>query len=529
MATDLLIVGAGFAGLCLLERARRMGLNAVVLEAADGVGGTWYHNRYPGARVDIQSLEYSFGFSDALQQEWQWSERYSAQPELLRYANHIADRFGLREAIHLNTRVEGAVFDEEQACWRVRSADGREWTTRFLAMATGPLSTPNRPAFDGLDRFAGRVLHTADWPHEPVDFHDRHVAVIGTGSSAVQAIPILAREARALTVFQRTPAYAVPARNGPLDPAFERRVKADYPGFRARNRRMRVGFGAEYPPNREKAVEVDEARRQQMFEERWRYGGFSFLAAFSDVLTDPVANEMAAEFLRGKIREIVRDPRTAELLSPRHTLGCKRLCVDTGYYETFNRPNVELVDVGTRPIEAIVERGVVTGGRTYPCDVLVLATGFDAMTGTLTRLDVRGRGGLPIAQAWRDGPVNYLGLMVAGFPNLFNLVGPGSTSAFTTMTVAIEQHVDWIADCIAYLAEHGKRTIEPTPDAQAQWVGTVNEAADETLFLTCNSWYLGANVLGKPRVFMPYAAGFPTYAKQCADAAADGYRGCVLA
>jgi len=527
-AVDALIVGAGFGGLYALHKLRGMGLTAVVLEAAPSVGGTWWANRYPGARVDIQSLEYSYSFSEPLQQEWRWADRYAGQPELLRYANHVADRFDLRRDIRLGTRVAAAHFDEAARRWRVMSDAGATWIARFLVLAIGPLSSPNMPAFPGLDRFAGQVLHSAAWPHQPVDLGERHVAVIGTGSSGVQLIPILAEKARALTVFQRTAAYAVPARNGPLDPAWEARVKADYAGFRARNRKMFSGFGCELSASPMSALAATDAQREAAFEERWQIGGFSLLGTFPDLLTNPRANELAAEFVRRKIRQIVRDPDTAALLCPRYPIGCKRLCVDTDYYETYNRSNVALVDIATRPIEAITPGGLVAGGRDYRFDTLVLATGFDAFTGPLVRIDLRGRGGLRIQDKWRAGPVNYLGLAVAGFPNLFNVAGPGSTSAFTNFFVATEHHVDWIAACVAWLDARGHATLEASEEAEARWVAFVNAAADRTVYPSCQSWYIGANIAGKPRVFMPLAAGFPAYAERCAAVASRGYEGFVV-
>lgn len=525
---DLLIVGAGFGGLYMLHKARSMGLDALAIEAAPGVGGTWYHNRYPGARVDIQSMEYSYSFDEALQQEWRWRERYAPQPELLRYANHVADRFGLRDGIALNTRMRGARFDEPTRRWQVQAEDGRQWSARFLVMASGPLSAPNRPDFPGLQDFEGPVLHTADWPHEPVDFSGLRVAVVGTGSSAVQAIPLIARQAKELTVFQRTAAYAAPAHNGPLDPAFEAGIKADYAAFRARNRRMHGGFGSALPPNPVSALAVSAAEREAAFEARWQVGGFALLGAFNDLLLKLDANAHAAEFVRAKIRGTVHDAATARLLSPTHTLGCKRLCVDTGYYATFNLPHVRLVDVSQAPIERFTAHGLRSGGRDHGFDALVLATGFDAMTGTMLRLDLRGRGGLRIQDKWRAGPLNYLGLGIAGFPNLFNIAGPGSTAAFTNVIVAIEQHVDWIADCIGHMGRAGKATVEPTEAAEAAWTEVVNAAARRTVFLSCNSWYLGANIPGKPRMFMPLADGFPRYADHCAHVARQGYEGFVL-
>ena len=525
---DLLIVGAGLAGLCMLHKARRQGLNALVIEAAGGVGGTWYFNRYPGARVDIQSMEYSFSFDEALQQDWHWTERYAAQPELLRYANHVADRFALRDGILLNTRLAGARFDEARQRWLAVAEGGPAWAARFLVMASGPLSSPNQPDFPGLANYTGRVLHTARWPHEAVDFTGLRVGVVGTGSSAVQAIPVIAEVAAQVTVFQRTASYAVPAHNGPLDADFEAGIKADYAGFRARNQRMMGGFGSLQPPNMVSATAVSPAQRQAMFEERWRIGGFGLLGSFHDLIVNPAANELAAEFVRGKIRETVHDPATAEALCPRHPIGCKRLCVDTHYYATYNRPNVALVNLQTAPIERFTPTGLVAGGLAHDFDALVLATGFDAMTGTLLKLDLRGRGGLRIQDKWQAGPLNYLGLTVAGFPNLFNIAGPGSTAAFTNVVVAIEHHVDWIADCIAHLDAHGLATIEANADAEAAWAVHVNTVAARTVYLSCNSWYLGANIPGKPRMFMPLF-GYPAYVDKCAQVAAQAYEGFTLA
>jgi cyclohexanone monooxygenase len=390
------------------------------------------------------------------------------------------------------------------------------------------LSSPNVPAFDGLDRFTGRVLHSAAWPHEPIDFADRRVAVVGTGSSGVQLIPTIAEQARSLTVFQRTAAYCVPARNGPLDPAWETRIKADYAEFRARNRKTFSGFGCELSPLPMSAVDATAEQRDAVFEDRWRIGGFSLLGAFPDLLTNPRANELAAEFVRGKIRQIVRDPATAARLCPSHPIGCKRLCVDTGYYDTFNRPDVTLVDVAIHPIDAITPGGLSTDGREYLFDTLVLATGFDAFTGPVARIDLRGRGGLRMQDKWRAGTLNYLGLTVAGFPNLFYLAGPGSTSAFTNFFVALEHHVDWIAECFAWLDGQGHATIEAGEAAESAWVARVNAVAHRTVYPGCNSWYLGANIPGKPRIFMPLASGFPAYAECCAAVARQGYEGFVV-
>lgn len=440
----------------------------------------------------------------------------------------MADRFALRDGIQLNTRIIGARFDQTARRWNVSADTGETWSARFLVMASGPLSSPNTPAFKGLETFAGPVYHTARWPKEAVDFTDQRVGIVGTGSSAVQAIPLIAREARELTVFQRTATYAVPAHNAPLDPAYEARIKADYAGFRARNRLQMTAFGSEHPVNPISALAVSPEEREAAFEERWRIGGFSLLFAFGDLLTDARANALAAEFVRSKIRSIVHDPETARLLSPTHTIGCKRLCVDTGYYETFNRPNVRLVDVSKHPIDEITPAGLETNAREFAFDALVLATGFDAITGTLMRLDLRGCGGMSIQQKWGAGPRHYLGLTIAGFPNLFNIVGPGCLAAFANVIASIEHHVDWIAECIGYFDTHGRATIEATEEAEAAWIAHVNAVAQSTLFLTCNSWYLGANIPGKPRIFMPLF-GFPPYVEKCAEVARNGYEGFALA
>jgi cation diffusion facilitator CzcD-associated flavoprotein CzcO len=527
---DVLIIGAGFGGLYALYKMRRLGLSAIVIEAAPSVGGTWYANRYPGARVDIESLDYSYSFSEELQQQWRWSERYASQPELLRYANHVADRFGLRDGVELNTRVISAHFDEAARRWRVGCDDGRKWTARFLIMASGPLSTPNMPHVEGLESFAGVVLHSAAWPHEPVDFSGRRVAVIGTGTSAVQIIPTIAPKVETLSVFQRTAAYVVPAHNGPLDPAHEAAIKADYAGYRARGRLKWTGFYGDTPANPQSALAASDEERREAFESRWRIGGFVFLRAFADISTDMRANALAAEFVRGKIREIVADPETAALLSPPQPIGCKRLAVDAnGYYETFNRPNVKLVDVSRHPIEAITPTGLVTDGRLYEFDMLILATGFDAFTGTLTRMDLAGRDGVQMRDKWRDGPLNYLGLATSGFPNLFHVAGPGSTAAFTNVIVSIEHHIDWIGECIAWLDANRRETIEASEEAEVEWMAFVHHVAAQTVFLNCDSWFLGANIPGKPRVFMPMAMGYPAYAHRCALAAKNGYEGFVVA
>jgi cyclohexanone monooxygenase len=524
---DAVVVGAGFAGMYMLHRLRELDFTVRVFEAGGDVGGTWYWNRYPGARCDIESMEYSYQFSEELQQEWEWSERYAPQPEILSYANHVADRFDLRRDIQFDTRVESAVFDEASDRWTVRTDRGDEVDASFLIMATGCLSMPSTPRFEGMDDFEGATYHTGRWPHEGVDFTGQCVAVIGTGSSAIQLTPIVAEQADQLTVFQRTATYAVPAHNRALDPEEQAEVKADYAGLRKRNREMVTAFGSRTPPNPEFALMTDPEAREAEFERRWEQGGLLFLGAYSDLLLSEEANELAADFVRRKIRSIVHDPEVAEKLSPTTIIGCKRMCVDTGYYATFNRPNVSLVDVSESGIETLTPRGLRAGGVEYEFDSIIFATGFDAMTGALLAIDIRGRQGRTLEDAWAEGPRTYLGLGIAGFPNLFTVTGPGSPSVLTNMIASIEQHVDWISDCLAHLRREGLRTIEATPEAQDDWVAHVNMIADITLYPSCNSWYLGANVPGKPRVFMPLV-GFPPYAARCDEVATNGYEGFAL-
>jgi cation diffusion facilitator CzcD-associated flavoprotein CzcO len=524
---DVVIVGAGFAGLYMLHRTRAQGLTARVIEAGDGVGGTWYWNRYPGARCDVESLEYSYSWDDELQQSWEWTERYATQPEILRYIEHVADRFDLRRDITFDTRVTAATLDDATETWRVQTDRGESIAARFVVLATGCLSSANIPDIAGADTFAGDSYHTGRWPHEGVDFTGKRVGVIGTGSSAIQSIPLIAEQAEQLTVFQRTATYSVPAHNRPLDPDEVAEVKARYDELRAANREMSAAFGSRIPRTEQTAIEVSDEDRLATYEQRWEIGGLPFLGAYTDLLLDPKANETAADFVRDKIREIVDDPEVAELLCPDQVIGCKRLCVDTGYYETFNRPNVRLVDLRATPIEEITALGIRTSAEVHELDAIVYATGFDAMTGAIARIDITGRGGQRLADAWSAGPRTYLGLQVAGFPNLFTITGPGSPSVLTNMIVSIEQHVEFIAGCIEHLDRTGHRTIEPTVDAQDAWVDFVNAVAGFTLFPTCNSWYLGANVPGKTRVFMPLP-GFPMYAEKCEQVVRDGYDGFVL-
>ena len=524
---DAVIVGAGFAGLFMLHRLRGLGLSCRVIEAGDDVGGTWYWNRYPGARCDIESLEYSYQFDEALQRDWRWTERYASQPEILRYAGHVADRFALRDDIQFRTRVIAAHFDDAASRWSIQTDTGDRLTAKYVIMATGCLSVTNLPNIDGIAEFAGDIYHTGKWPHAGVDFTGRRVGVLGTGSSAIQSIPLIAAEAAHLTVFQRTPNYSVPAQNRPLEEEEREAFLADLAANRAANAQMAFGFGAKYGAPEKLASEADAATLAAVYEARWQIGGLPFMGCFADLFVDQAANDTAASFVRGKIAGIVKDPVIAEALAPSHVLGCKRLCADTGYYDTFNRPNVTLVDLTRTPITSISAHAVHTESGEYPIDALVLATGFDAMTGALLAIDIRGSGGLALREKWAGGPRTYLGLGMAGFPNLFTITGPGSPSVLSNMLPSIEQHVNWIADCIDYLQVRQMARIEPAVAAEDEWVAHVGEVIGQTLLTGCNSWYIGANVPGKKRVYMPYL-GFPPYVEKCNDVAAKDYDGFVL-
>jgi len=527
---DVVVVGGGLGGLYALHRLRGLGIRVRVFEAGSGVGGTWFWNRYPGARCDVESLEYSYSFSNELQQEWAWPERYGTQPEILRYINHVADRFDLRRDIQLNTRVTSALFDPTSGHWTVTTDQGDVVTTQFCVMASGNLSTPRVPDFKGLENFTGKWYHTGLWPQEGVDFAGLRVAVIGTGSSGVQMIPQIARQADHLTVFQRTANFSLPARNMPMDPERERQHKAEYTA--RRRAALDTPFGiAGYPPPNKTAHEATEEERQRAYEAKWAEGGsISFLYSYTDLLVNKEANDTASEFVRQKIRDIVHNPAVAEILAPKdHPIGTKRLCLDTNYYETYNRNNIALVDVKSDPIIEITATGVRTRNREYgPFDAIAFATGFDAMTGALREIDIRVQDGPALADEWHAGPRTNLGLMVAGFPNMFVITGPGSPSVKTQMILAIEQHTDWIADCLVHLRKHGYTRIEADRQAQDAWVQHVNEVADRTLYPLANSWYVGANIPGKPRVFMPYVGGFAGYKQKCDAIAAHNYEGFVL-
>jgi cyclohexanone monooxygenase len=527
---DVVIVGAGLAGLYAIHRLRKLGLKVRAYEAGSGVGGTWFWNRYPGARCDVESLEYSYSFDEQLQQDWKWPERYGTQPEILKYINHVADRFDLRRDVQLNTRITSAVFDGTANEWVVKTDGGEEIHARYCVMAAGNLSTPRVPDFKGLKDFKGKWYHSGLWPHEGVDFSGLRVGVIGTGSSGVQMIPLIAEQARHLTVFQRTANFSLPARNEPMPEEKERRHKAEYAARRLAAHDTPFAI-AGYPKPTKSALEAAEDERNTAFEAKWQEGGsISYLYSYTDLLVNKASNDIASEFVRDKIRAAVKDQKTAELLAPKdHPIGTKRLCLDTNYYETYNRPNVSLVGVRSDPIESITATGVeLKSGAAFELDAIVFATGFDAMTGALNEIDVRTTDGAILRSHWEGGPLTYLGLMVAGFPNMFIVTGPGSPGVKTQMIASIEQHVDWIADAIDHLGKHQLDRIEPTPNAETDWVHHVNQVADSTLYPLANSWYMGANIPGKPRVFMPYVGGFDRYKMHCDAVAAQGYRGFTL-
>jgi cation diffusion facilitator CzcD-associated flavoprotein CzcO len=526
---DAVIVGAGLAGLYQLYRLRELGLTTRVLEVADGVGGTWYWNRYPGARCDVESLSYSYSFSPELEQEWNWTEKYPTQPEILSYINHVADRFDLRRHITFNTRVVGAGYDEAAQRWRVDTDTGESIDSQYVIMATGCLSRSKAPEVPGTERFQGPIYHTGQWPHEGVDFTGQRVGVIGTGSSGIQSIPLIAEQAADLTVFQRTPNFTMPAGNRPLSETEISEMKAQYREWREAQRTS--GFGVPIEEPTQSALEVAAEERTVKYQAGWDQGNLvAIMASYTDTLTDKDANDTAAEFVRQKIRETVHDPEVAEMLSPRSfPIGTKRPCLDSGYYETFNKEHVHLVDLRKTPLSELTEAGLRTSEREYEFDAIVFATGFDAMTGALNAIEIRGKDGLRLQDKWAEGPRSYLGIAIAGFPNLFTITGPSSPSVLSNMMVSIEQHVDWISDCISYLRERGVTEIDATPEAEDGWVAHVEEVGNYTLYPTADSWYMGSNVPGKPRVFMAYIGGVGAYRQKCDQVAANGYEGFALA
>lgn len=522
---DAVVIGAGMAGLCQLHRLRKEGFSAIVLEAADDVGGTWYWNRYPGARCDIESLDYSYSFDPELETQWRWSERYATQPEILRYLQHVAKKHDLIRDIRFSTRVRKATWDERASMWRIRTSAGDELTARFFIMATGCLSMPQVPDIEGIARFRGDVYFTSSWPHDGVDFSGQRVAVIGTGSSGIQSIPLIAEQAAQLTVFQRTANFSIPARNGPIRAEKRAAIEGRYDAYREEARYSRAGVPR--PVVMTRAVDVSEEERRAAYERVWEAGELLEISgSFADILVSAEANETLCGFIRHKIRSIVKDPQTAEALCPYdHPIATKRPCLDTNYYATFNLPHVRLVDLRKTPIATITESGLDTAAESFAFDAIVFATGFDAMTGAIVAVDITGRDGMTLKQRWADGPETYLGLTTVGFPNLFMITGPGSPSVLSNMAVSIEQHVDWIGDALRDMRERGFTTIEPSTTAEAGWKQHCIDCASLTLFPRTNSWYMGANVPGKPRVLFPYVGGVDVYRRACNEVRERGYLG----
>ncbi len=527
---DAVVVGARFSGLYMLYRLRELGFSTRVYEAGGDAGGTWYWNRYPGARCDSESVFYMLSdhASEELLREWTWSERFAAQPEILRYLQYATDKLDLRRDIQFNTRVTAAVYDEVCGRWEISTGDGGSVSAKFFITAVGCLSAANLPKFEGLETFQGQWYHTGQWPHEGVDFTGQRVAVIGTGATGVQVVPEVAKQAAHVYVFQRTPNYDIPGHNRPLDPEYVHEVKANYKDIWQKARES--GFGLPYEVAERSALDATPEERQRIYEAAWAKGGFYLgLETFSDLLVNKESNDTASEFVRSKIRETVHDPQVAELLAPKdHAFFTKRPPLEHGYYEAFNRDNVTLVDLRRSPIAEITPQGVRTRDAEYEVDSIVFATGFNAMIGALHQIDIRGRGGVPLKETWAEGPRTYLGVATHGFPNMFMITGPQSPSVLTNMPVAIEQHVEWIAECLAYLREHGVNRIEPLLEAEEDWVAHVTEVADGTLLPLTDSWWVGANIPGKPRLLYPYVGGLGNYRQRCDEVAAKGYEGFAL-
>ncbi len=523
---DAVVIGAGFSGLYMLHRLRGLGLTTRVFDAADGPGGTWYWNRYPGARCDSESHYYCYSFSDEVRKEWKWSCRYPAQPEILAYLNFVADRLDLRKDIEFGTRITAGNYDEETQTWLVETDHGETVRTRFLITGVGNTSTPAKPSIPGLETFAGNVFYTALWPHEKIDFTGQRVGLIGTGSSGIQSTPYLADEADHLTVFQRTANYSVPARNHDLTDDMRRELEENYEEMRRLVLASPIGMPFEIP--QKSALEVSDEERKETLDRLWEIGSFRFMfTSYNDIVLDLKANATVAGYIEAKIRDTVSDPAKADVLCEfNHPVGTKRPPIDTNYYETFNRDNVSIVSIRTNPIRAATADGLtLDNGDHYKLDSIVFATGFDTVTGTLNKLNLRGKSGVALADKWRDGPRAYLGLCTAGFPNLFMITGPGSPGILTNFPGCIEQNVDWIVDVIKRMRDTDATEIEASEEAETQWVQDITDVANTTLMTTVDSWYMNTNLPGKPRVFSAYFCGMNTYSEICADIASNGYRG----
>lgn len=524
---DVLVIGAGFAGLRALHGCREMGLSTSVVEAGDGIGGVWYYNQYPGARCDVESFDYSYRFSPELEQEWRWSERYATQPEILKYINHVADRFDLRRDVYLNTRVVRAEYDDGAMRWIVDCEDGRQWNAGRLILAMGQLSAPKQTTYPGQETFAGRIIYSAQWPKDKIDFAGKRVAIIGTGSSGVQMTPVIARQAAQLTVFQRTANYSIPAANAPVSDAEDRMVKTDYRARREAARNSPSGLG--FVPDPRSAIDVSAEEREAAYSAAWNRLGFGFALTFRDILLNQQSNDTASDFIRRRIAEQVEDPVIRDLLTPRDfPFGTRRPSVDSGYFATFNRPNVKLVDISTAPITAFTPDGIQTRDAEYPFDIIIYATGFDAFTGSLLKPDIIGRDGVQLRDKWSAGPISFLGLAVQSFPNMFIIVGPGSPSLLSNVLLSSEEQIDWLTALFEHCRQNAIGEVEASAEAEQDWVEHVNARAQETLYVKTPSYYMGAEMPGKPQVFMPYSGGVRGYRRILEKTAASGYEGFTL-
>jgi len=540
---DVVIIGAGFAGMYSLYKAKLANMKAIVLERASDVGGTWYWNRYPGARCDVESMQYSYQFSKELQDEWEWTEKYATQPEILKYAKHVAERFDLKKNIKFNIEVKSAKYMEKDNFWEIIDSNRKTIKATFCIMATGCLSTINKPKFKNIDTFSGEIYHTGNWPHHKVNLKDKKVGIIGTGSSAIQTIPEIIKDVKHLYVFQRTPHYTVPARNSPLkylrsninnprnpigydNNLYVEEVKANYDVFRQKAQNSVAAMAL--PINEVSALDVSAEKRQKVYEEKWNIGGVPFIASFQDLNFDREANETAAKFVRDKIKYLVNDPKTAKTLTPNYPIGCKRLAVDSNYYETFNEPNISLIDLNLDPLVEFNKDGLLTQQNIYDLDVIILATGFDAMTGTLFNIDILGKNNITLKNKWKEGPKTYLGIASEGFPNLFTISGPGSPSVLTNMIVSIEQHVNWIFKCFDYMNTNKKSIIEVSPKAEDEWGKHNQNVSIDHVRSSCSSWYGGANIKGKAKIFMPYVGGYASYVEKCNEISKNNYEGFII-
>lgn len=524
---DVVIIGAGFSGMYALHRLRQQGRRVVCLEAGDGVGGTWYWNRYPGARVDIESMQYSYSFDEELQQEWSWSEHFAPQPELEAYANHVADRFGIRDDIRFGTVVDRLGFDESTDLWSVGTTSGQLFSARFVIAATGSLDVSNVPDWPGLESFRGEAYHTSRWPEGGVELAGKRVGVVGTGSTGIQVIPEVAAVAEKLTVFQRTPNFSLPSFNRPLDPEHEQVWKAEYAQRREAALQTYGATLMDHIDEPRSIFDYTDQEREEVMERAWNARkGLEFIRTFTDTSSDPAANEILAEFVRNKIRAIVDDPDTAELLCPTtYPIGGKRICQDSGYFETYNRPNVDLVDVKADPIVEVTPSGLRTNSAEFDLDVIIFATGFDAMTGSMLRMNPVGVDGVRLADRWKNGPRAVFGLMTAGFPNLFMVHGPGSPSVQAQMITTGEWQVDWILRTIDHLDEQQISRFGATTALEDEWSAELDAVAARTMHANTDSWYTGANIPGKPRTLLMYVGGFKRYSDLAAEVAEGGFAG----